>query len=318
MSPEAFRKNLISATTPLLGDTPQSTHFSLRVKQRFEGKTILDFYDEQFPRIGRETWIEKIESGNLKVNGQQVDVDYQVKTGELTEHSSAPQTEPAVSNKVELLFEDDALWAMNKPAPLPMHAGGRFARNNLVNFLETAFPEEEFKIIHRLDANTTGLVLFAKTEKVAQHLALQFKENTLQKSYLALVEGILEKDEFSLDASIAKETDTSGSRKLTETGQSAFTKFEVLKRYPDSNQTLLLVTPKSGRTNQIRIHLASLGHPIVGDFGYKDPEYFKSNPLTYEQDCLFLHAWKLNFIHPSTGTYMELTAPIPQKFPAFL
>jgi 23S rRNA pseudouridine1911/1915/1917 synthase len=191
-----------------------------------------------------------------------------------------------------------------------MHPSGRFNENSLIEILRKAFPKEDFKLVHRLDANTTGLVLIAKNKASAAEITKQFESKKVKKEYLALVEGRVKEDKFSSSTSISVLKTSSGGRKTVEDGEEAYTEFEVLERR--ANTTLLKVRPFSGRTNQIRIHLAELGHPIVGDVGYKDVSYFKNNPLTYPKDCLFLHAWNLTV--NLNKLKFDFTAPIPAKF----
>ena len=200
--------------------------------------------------------------------------------------------EPSVSTDIKLIYSSKAFWVINKPSPLPVHSAGRFNKNTLLSFLMIAFPELNFHLIHRLDANTTGLILIALNKKTASDLINSFKEQTVKKEYIALVEGIPEKDSFTLSDTISKSKAISGSRKLSD-GFSAETHIEVISIDKKRNQSLLKVIPTTGRTNQIRLHLANNGFPIVGDHGYKDPSYFESHPLTYDEDCLFLHVYKL-------------------------
>jgi RluA family pseudouridine synthase len=308
----AFKKAIQKATSPLPGSIPKPIVYRLSVKQKFNGLTIIEFYSQAIPSIAKEQWIEKVETGNMKVNDQTVSLAYKVKTGDKTQHSTKPIAEPHVNSAIQLIYEDEEILVLNKPAPLPMHPCGRFSKNSLVEILQSAFPTSAYKIIHRIDSNTTGLVVLAKSKGTAQFIAEQFEQQTVQKNYLALVEGVMQKDKFTSTQTIGKEKTKSGGRKTNDTGDKAVTEFEVLEKRTE--KALLKVIPHSGRTNQIRLHLADIGHPIIGDHGYKDPAYFEKNPLTYEEDCLCLHAWKLTFIHPRTKKEISFEAPIPEKF----
>lgn len=314
MSLSEFTKAIQEVTTPLPGSTPQAVVYKLTVKKRFEGLSIVDFFNEAVPRSTQELWINKVESGNLTVNGKIVTIDYKVKAGDLTQHSSDPKTEPEVNTNIQLIYEDESILVVDKPSPLPMHASGRYARNTLLNILTLAFPDKDLKLLHRIDANTTGLVIIAKGKEVANTIRVQFEEKQIQKEYIALVEGIIEENNITSIQSISNEVLVGGARKVDDTGKKAETNITVLERRTAKNQTLLSVIPLTGRTNQIRLHLAELGFPIVGDEGHKDQEFFKNNPFTYPTDSLFLHAHKLSFKHPKTGKDISFEAPIPSKF----
>ena len=307
-----FTELIRETTSPLPGSIPSIKTYKLSVKKKYDGTTILDFYSIAMPSISREVWKEKILSKNLSVDGKPVKTNRIVKAGEITQHTSKPLIEPDVNTSIELIEWNDDFIIINKPAPLPIHPSGRFEHNTLSEILKNAFPKEDFKLVHRIDANTTGIIVIARNKETANDLIAQFRDQTVQKEYLTLVEGVLSKKKFVINDGISKGLMTSGSRKVSENGKVAITEFKVLKIYPEEKQTLLSVIPRSGRTNQIRIHLANIGFPIVGDIGYKDKTYFKNNPLTYSDDCLFLHAWKLTFIHANEQRTFE--ANIPRKF----
>lgn len=311
-----FKNNIEQACTPLPGSIPAPTFYRLPVKQKYNGYNIIDFFLEVVPRSNREIWIDKITKESLFIDGKPAKLDSILTPGQITEHQSALKTEPNVASNIELIYSDEQIIVINKPGPLPMHPSGRFNRNSLTEILKIAFPYEDFKIVHRLDANTTGIVILARDKKHVQHLGSQFEQKTTVKKYLALVEGIPSQNEFTSNTKIGLDKTAGGGRASDKNnGISASTHFKVLKTYPQEHQTLLEVTPHTGRTNQIRLHLADLNLPIVGDIGYKDKEYFKSNPLTYSTDCLYLHAWKLQI--KINNIQKEFTAPVPIKYPAF-
>ena len=314
MNKSDFTKAIQQVCSPLPGSTPKAVVYKLTVKKRFEGLSIIDFFNQAVPRSTKDLWITKVESENLTVNGNTVTINYKVKAGDLTQHSSAPKTEPEVNTNIQLIYEDDSIMVINKPSPLPMHASGRYARNTLLNILTLAFPKKDLKLLHRIDANTTGLVVLAKGKDIANNIRIQFEEKTIQKEYLALVEGIIMDDELNSDFAIGTEVLVGGARKVDDSGKNAKTNITVLERRTKENQTLLSVVPLTGRTNQIRLHLAELGYPIVGDEGHKNSNYFKNNPFTYPTDSLFLHAYKLTFKHPKTEEKISFEAPIPIKF----
>jgi len=307
-----FKNTIENATTPLPGSIPKTIRYKLSVKLKNEGLTILELYSNSFPKVDQKVWMDKIENGLLTVNGEKCETNLVLKAGWLTENIAHNKTEPNVSNELKLIYEDDFILALNKPSPLPMHPSGRFNRNTLTNFLKLAFPKKDLKIVHRLDANTTGVIILAKNAEIAKQLGDQFQNNTVKKEYLALVEGIIEKDTLLIKEKISKTKTVSGGREVSEEGLESETKITILERKIENNTTLLKVEPKNGRTNQIRLHLASINHPIVGDLGYKNIDYFKNNPLTYPDDSLFLHAHKIKIFINNTET--QFVAEIPNKY----
>lgn len=312
ISSEFFKDQIQKATTPLPGSIPYKTHYRLPVKKKYEGMNVVDFFLELIPRSDEKLWLDKIEQKTLLINGKPALENSLLKAGYITEHFSKPRAEPTVATNIELLYADENIFVINKPAPLPMHPSGRFNKNSLTEILKLAFPQEDLKIIHRLDANTTGIVILGRNKEIANTIGLQFEKKLTQKTYLALVEGIPKKDEFDTALKIGTEKTAGGGRASSIDGQEAYTEFKVLEKRVQTNQTLLEVTPHTGRTNQIRLHLAQLEHSIVGDIGYKDPNYFKNNPLTYHSDCLHLHAWKLSLRY--LDKQQLFTTPIPEKF----
>ncbi len=298
IAPEDF-KNALTSLPQLVSEKNQAPRvFKLSVKKRFDGFTLLELYAQSFPHVDREFWLNKIESGNVLVD-QKVGTSQQIlRAGQITQHSVAAKPEPKVNWDIQLIAATENYWVISKPSPLPVHAGGRYLFNTLTAGLKLAFPEQSFHLINRLDANTTGIVLVALNKATANFLSKQFENREVEKTYLAVVEGHPSETSFSSQKGISKEKTPAGGRQLVEESVSK-TDFQLLKTF--KADSLLEVTPHSGHTNQIRLHLAGLGLPIKGDLGYKDPVYFKSNPLTYPEDSLFLHAWKLRFQDQKTN-----------------
>ena len=222
-------------------------------------------------------------------------------------------TEPDVNAHVEILHEDEALIVLNKSAPLPMHAGGRFYRNTLQYLLNKVYHPQKPHPAHRLDANTTGLVLVTRTRHFAGKLQPQFERGTVKKWYLVRVQGAPKENIFSCDAPISQEAGKLGARNVDlETGLSARTEFRVLCRNAD-NTTLLEARPQTGRTNQIRIHLSHLGFSVCGDKVYlSDNKMGETQTLSLTDPPLCLHAWRIAFTHPLHKTRMEFSAPVPK------
>jgi len=208
------------------------------------------------------------------------------------------------------LHEDEALIVVNKPAPLPMHAGGRFNFNTLQHFLNKAYHPQKPCPAHRLDANTTGLVLVTRSRHFAGQLQPQFARGSVEKTYLVRVQGRPKEASFDCRAPISAEAGQLGSRRVDPAnGLSAHTEFRVLKNFSD-NTTLLEARPLTGRTNQIRIHLWHLDLPVCGDQVYLvGRKIGNTQTLSVTDPPLCLHAWKIKFLHPLTRQPAEFTAP---------
>jgi UPF0176 protein len=235
-----------------------------------------------------------------------------VRAGERYLHKFPNIVEPAVNGAIEILHEDEALIVVNKPAPLPMHAAGRFNRNTLQHILSEVYHPEKPKQAHRLDANTTGVVLLTRTRHFASLLQPQFARGEVEKIYLVRVQGQPVEDAFTCDAAIRAEPGEAGTREIDlEAGLPSRTDFRVLERHVDGT-ALLEARPLTGRTNQIRVHLWHLGFPVCGDAVYlAGNKLGETQTLAPEAPPLCLHSWKVRFIHPLTRERVEFTAPAP-------
>ena len=234
-----------------------------------------------------------------------------VRAGEHYLHLKPALLEPAVNADVKVLYEDEALLVLQKPAPLPMHEGGRFCRNTLQYLLNKALHPLKPRAIHRLDANTTGVVLFAKTRHFARLVQPQFEHGEVEKVYLTRVEGHPAADAFVCDAPVSAEAGKLGGREIADNGQAALTEFRVLSRDADDS-ALVEARPRTGRTNQIRLHLRHTGHAIRGDAAYPaQGGTGETQTLPVDAPPLCLHAWRLTLRHPLTGKRITVEAPHP-------
>ncbi|MBS2034727.1 pseudouridine synthase [bacterium] len=291
------------AGRPLPGSRPAQNRVPLNIPARCHGLTLRQALLELFPKI--EDW------SNLRDHqGQTPDWERLVQAGERYLRVTESQVEPDVCAEIQVLYLDEALLLINKPAPLPMHPCGRFERNTLRHLLEVAFAPQVPRPAHRLDANTTGLVVCARNHHFARLLQSQFARGTVQKHYLALVHGHPPEDEFEVNLPVSGPVAEAGAR---DTGQGlpAVTCFRLLERRGDNS--LLEVRPLTGRTNQIRLHLWSLGHPVLGDPSYL-PQLGRADrqTLTPGHPGMHLHSWKIRLRHPLTGAAFEYECPLPE------
>jgi len=307
------QETLRRVTTPLPGSAPYDNYRPMRIREEHEGKLLLDALALILPQYSREYWESALADGRLLDDeGQRLSPDHRVHTGERLIHCMRAQSEPDVSNDVKLLYEDEAIIVLSKPAPLPMHAGGRFNRNTLAYFLALAYHPQKPSPAHRLDANTTGLVVACRARAFASRLQPQFQRGEITKHYLVRVAGHPPEDTFACDATISRDTGPLGSRDAgSEDGRPARTEFTVLRRNADGT-ALLEARPLTGRTNQIRLHLQYLGFPVCGDPLYlANRELGTVATLSMDDAPLCLHAWKLGFQHPAGKGWMTFTAQPP-------
>ncbi len=298
-------------TTPLPGSLPYENRRPLRISRDHEGKPILEVLETLFPQVTREVWLDHIDAGRvLDPRDQPATPEQPVRAGEEWTRIFPGTVEPDVNPDITVLYEDEAIIVLNKPAPLPMHPCGRFNRNTLVHFLHEAWHPEKPRPAHRLDANTSGLVVCARTRHFAKLLQPQFTRGEVEKTYLAKVHGH-PADEFVVDAPISNEACELGAREIDDDGRESRTEFRVLRRDADGT-ALLEVRPLTGRTNQIRIHLWHAGHPIIGDPVYlPDGKRGDTQTLSTGDAPMSLHAWKLTFQHPRSGERVTFAADPP-------
>lgn len=301
------------ATNPLPGTTPYDSFRPVNVPKDCDNATLLDVLCRIVRHIPRTHWEAECARGLIvDLQKQPVAASKRVRAGERYLHKFPNLVEPDVNGDIEILYEDEALIVVNKPAPLPMHKGGRFHRNTLQYILNQVYQPQKPHPAHRLDANTTGLVLVTRTRHFAGRLQPQFARGEVEKIYLTRVQGHPESDHFSCDASISSESGRLGTREVNlESGLPARTEFQVLRRYADGN-ALLEARPLTGRTNQIRVHLAHLGFPICGDPTYlANGNIGNTQTLDVNEMPLCLHAWRVKFNHPLTKERVEFTAASP-------
>jgi len=274
----------------------------------------------QFSRARMQLWTK---SGRVLIDGSPVVKSSLVLRGgqriSLTPDAPPPLHAEPEDLPVDVIYEDAAVIAIDKPAGLTVHAGAGAHSGTLVNRLVARFQslskvggDERPGIVHRLDKETSGVLLVARTDAAHRALAAQFAERTVEKIYLALVHGSLKKEAGRIHSPIARDPvrRTRMTTKLAS-GRSALTDYRVLRRSPDAKFSYLEVKIGTGRTHQIRVHLASIGHPVVGDRLYGAP----ANSSIHRN---FLHANRISFDSPATDERVTVSAPLPVELQNFL
>ena len=301
-----------AAVTPLPGSVPYDQARPLSVPEACDRGTMLDCLCHNMPHIAREEWLATCAAGRILDDDQTpVAAHHVVRAGERYLHLKPAQCEPNVCADIRVIFEDEAIIVVNKPAPLPAHPSGRFNRNTLQYIASLVWHPIKPRGVHRLDANTTGVTVLCKSREFARAVQPQFERGEVDKMYLARVQGHPPLDEFVCDAPVSAEAGKLGGRIVDASGLAAFTEFRVLARHADGT-ALLEVRPRTGRTNQIQVHLWHLGFPIVGDAAYLgDGAVGETQTLTVEDPPLCLHAHRIAFNHPLTKERVAFEAEPP-------
>lgn len=300
---------IAAVTTPLPGSQPYENHRPMNVSGRFDKVTVAEFVRECYTPLSETEWQDVVASGQLLRNEQPIQLSDTVRAGDQLIHLQPDMTEPDVNPGIEILHEDDLIVVINKPAPLPMHPCGRYNRNSLVEILNQVYRPQRLRPMHRLDANTTGVVVFGRTRRVASAVQPQFEASQVQKVYLAHVHGHPDENKFWSEADISSERERLGARSTTDSGLTARTDF-VVREYRDDGTAIIEAMPRTGRTNQIRLHLANLGFPIVGDPVYGQNPQDNINTLPVGAPPMRLHSLSIEFSYPS-GRTAKFTAPEP-------
>jgi 23S rRNA pseudouridine1911/1915/1917 synthase len=298
----------------------------------------LDQYLAQaIPDISRARVQLLIENGQVRVEGQTAKPKQKLHGGESIEIEGVPHPPPlhaeAEDIPLDVLYEDDYLAVINKPAGMMVHAGSGATddarnRGTLVNALLYHFNhlsdvggDLRPGIVHRLDKQTSGIILVAKDDSTHRKLGDMFSRRQVAKTYIALVHGNIAKDNTTVTLPIARDL-IRRTRMTTRRadGRSAISHVKVLERIqsPYGAFTLVEVRIETGRTHQIRVHVQSLGHPVVGDTLYGAPHVIPGLAPELNLDRNFLHAAHLSFAHPKTNKAMDIDAPLPSQLQAFL
>lgn len=287
------------------------------VKDDEAGKRIDSYLSNKDDEISRVAVQRLIKNDKILVNGKSTKASYKVQKNDSIkveeekpkEISLKPQDIP-----VEIIYEDKDIIVVNKPKGMVVHPANGNPDGTLVNSLMSICKDSlsgiggkiRPGIVHRLDKDTSGVIVVAKNDKAHINLSEQIKNHKVEKTYIALVKGVVKTNEATIDMPIGRSTKDRKKMAVTKTGKNAITHFKVIKRF--HNYTLLEVKIETGRTHQIRVHLSQIGYPIVGDTTYSNGK----NEWGIKGQCL--HAKSLKFKHPITGKEMFLEAKMPEYF----
>ena len=266
------------------------------------------------PQTSRSQVQRWIENGNVTVDGEVVKPRLKLKIGQVIQVTEPqPQRIDLAPEKIplEIVYEDQDVVVVNKPQGMVVHPAAGHSNHTLVNALlyhcplSTINGELRPGIVHRIDKDTSGLLMVAKNDQAHQSLAAQLKAKTTAREYLALVHGVIKEGQGTINAPLGRSPKDRKRQAIVADGRPAVTHFRVVERY--NKYTLVACRLETGRTHQIRVHMKSINHPLVGD-----PLYGPRKTITGQGQ--FLHARLLGFNHPITGKRITLTAPLPPIF----
>ena len=280
-------------------------------KQERIDKYLIDKLDMSRSKIQR-----MIDSGNIVVNGNKVKSSYSLKIDDeinINDDYSEEVDIVAQDIPLDIIYEDDYLLVINKPSGMVVHPAVGNYSDTLVNALmyhcnklSSVNGKIRPGIVHRIDADTSGLLVVAKNDEVHNALAKQISEKTVLRKYIALVQGVIVEDSATIDAPIGRDKNDRKKMAVTDiNSKDAITHIKVLERY--KNATLIELKLETGRTHQIRVHMKYIGHPVVND-----PVY--SNKPLFDDSGQCLHAKELGFIHPTTNEFMKFDSELPECF----
>ena len=295
----------------------------LEVEPGFDGQRIDNFLRTRLKGVPKTLIYRILRKGEVRVNKGRIKPDYRLKVGDVVRVPPirvTPADEPApiaqgLLERLEqaIVFEDKQLIALNKPAGIAVHGGSGLNFGVIEAFRQLRPQTKEMELVHRLDRDTSGLLLIAKRRSMLRHLHEQLRNEQMDKRYLALVKGAWPSSRKQVAAPLQKNNLRSGERmvEVNDAGRDSLTLFKVVRRFAEY-ATLVQASPVTGRTHQIRVHAQYAGHPIAGDTKYGDDEFSKQiRELGGKR--LFLHASELAFVLPS-GERLQLQAPVEPQW----
>ena len=282
-----------------------------------DSKRIDAYLSEKLEDTSRVAIQRLVTNGKVLVNGKTVKASYKVQAGDKIEVEEEVPVEISLKAQnipLDIIYEDKDIIVVNKPKGMVVHPANGNPDGTLVNAIMAICKDSlsgiggEIRpgIVHRLDKDTSGIIIIAKNDKAHINLSEQIKEHTVKKTYIALVRGLVKENEATINMPIGRSEKDRKKMAVTKKGKEAITHFKVLERY--DKYTLLQVNIETGRTHQIRVHLSQIGYPIVGDEVYSNGK----NEWNVKGQCL--HAKSLEFTHPITGETMYLEAELPEYF----
>lgn len=279
----------------------------------------------------RDAWEQFIADGLVKFKGEPADCDTLVSAGDLITTQIPDYDPPAADYRYTIVYEDDNLLAVNKPSNLRVHGRGRYIHANLIHHIRHVRPDgcyPDASLINRIDANTTGLVLLSRNQATLTEMQKLFQTRQIEKTYLAVVQGVPTAEAGTVSQPIGRLPSAAGVYRYglaadAEKVKEAETAWRMLRPVGE-NRALVELKPKTGRTHQLRVHMAAIGHPLVGDALYQlsDADYLTwcDAPERFPALGFYrhaLHCWRYRFVYPHTGRPLELTAP-PADFEPLL
>lgn len=282
-----------------------------------EENVRIDKYLASKTDYSRETITKMLAEEYILVNGKSVKASYKVKVGDvilIKDGFVKEMSLEATKMEIDIVYEDEYLMVINKDSGVVVHPGAGNSNDTLVNGLlyynKTLSKGEEFRpgIVHRLDKDTSGLMIVAKDDKAHELLADDFKNKRIHREYIALLDGVFPQKKAIIDAPIGRSKQYFDKMEVCKDGKKAITNLEVIKKYKD--YTLVKLVLETGRTHQIRVHLAYIGYPV-----HNDPVYSNKVCTDFGQ---FLHSAYLKFKHPITGEVLEFNSKLPEEFQTFI
>ncbi len=282
-----------------------------------EENVRIDKYLASKTDYSRETITKMLAEEYILVNGKSIKASYKVKVGDvilIKDGFVKVMSLEATKMDIDIVYEDEYLMVINKDSGVVVHPGAGNSNDTLVNGLlyynKTLSKGEEFRpgIVHRLDKDTSGLMIVAKDDKAHELLADDFKNKRIHREYIALLDGVFPQKKAIIDAPIGRSKQYFDKMEVCKDGKKAITNLEVIKKYKD--YTLVKLVLETGRTHQIRVHLAYIGYPV-----HNDPVYSNKVCTDFGQ---FLHSAYLKFKHPITGEVLEFNSKLPEEFQTFI